>query len=68
MSKPPNRHVVGISMPLALYNRIAKLAAAEHRTVSNFLVKSLLEKFGEDKPHANGAAHKPASAKQHIAA
>lgn len=65
MSKSPGTHVVGVRMPNALYAKIAKLAASEHRSVSNLVVKALLESFGEETKRANGA-HKPDS--KHVAA
>lgn len=54
-------HVVGVRIPIELYNKLAKLAAAEHRTMSNLVVKTLAEHYDAPaKPSMNGHAHKAA--------
>jgi hypothetical protein len=59
-------HSIGVRLPKPLYNRVAKRAAAEHRTLSNMVMLVLEQAFPEEKAHVNGHAHK--AAKQHVAA
>ena len=61
-----NHHSIGVRLPKALYNRVAKRAAAEHRTLSNMVMIVLEQAFPEEKAHANGASHK--IAKSQVAA
>ncbi len=56
-------HTIGVRLTKPLYSRIAKRAAAEHRTVSNLVTLVLEQIFTDDaKPHLNGA-HKTSKAK-----